>query len=126
MRISDWSSDVCSSDLGRKLRRVNDDRGGFNCIGGRGAKAREARAGKRGGTHVHSLFLCTETMDAGQRPGRKASEQGGRSSGRRRRGRAAMGTRFEIRGASGRDRGCQYVEVWVGAVSVKKKTVNRQ
>src|SRR3546814_6985554 len=39
---------------GRKLRRVNDDRGGFNCIGGRGAKAREARAGKRGGTHVHS------------------------------------------------------------------------
>src|SRR3546814_3889024 len=34
---------------GRKLRRVNDDRGGFNCIGGRGAKAREARAGKRGG-----------------------------------------------------------------------------
>src|SRR3546814_9954882 len=40
---------------GRKLRRVNDDRGGFNCIGGRGAKAREARAGKRGGTHVHSL-----------------------------------------------------------------------
>src|SRR3546814_8246192 len=27
---------------GRKLRRVNDDPGGFNCIGGRGAKAREA------------------------------------------------------------------------------------
>src|SRR3546814_19372334 len=58
---------------GRKLRRVNDDRGGFNCIGGRGAKAREARAGKRGGTHVHSLFLCTETMDAGQRPGDRKS-----------------------------------------------------
>src|SRR3546814_16199555 len=59
---------------GRKLRRVNDDRGGFNWIGGRGAKAREARAGKRGGTHVHSLLLCTETMDARSEESRVGKE----------------------------------------------------
>src|SRR3546814_6950439 len=57
MRISDWSSDVCSSDLdgdGRRLLRQHEDPGGFPprpLPQARGRPGPAAGAGGRGGGH---------------------------------------------------------------------------
>src|SRR3546814_7186159 len=69
MRISDWSSDVCSSDLGR--RRIRDDPVGVVHQGRPGA-ALSAPSGnqvrKEGdGSPPVSLFSCTFARRAGGR-----------------------------------------------------------
>src|SRR3546814_20417895 len=43
MRISDWSSDVCSSDLRRTLRHSGDRRAGSRCASAAAGKASPAR-----------------------------------------------------------------------------------
>src|SRR3546814_20843006 len=91
MRISDWSSDVCASDLGRPaLRAVHSSSGGFAArrprsgfaapssgVGGR--HGRERRMGakpRRGGTDLQG--------DGGaRRNGRRVTNNTRRAEGRR-------------------------------------------
>src|SRR3546814_16273581 len=93
VRISDWSSDVCSSDLARKLDRHHRvgqprvDRGD-----GGGARASAARAGE-----ARAAF-----------PGSGADA-------------AAVEDLGEIGRASCRERVCQYVLISVVAAALKKK-----
>src|SRR3546814_15640902 len=49
MRISDWSSDVCSSDLPPRAPRFGGDRGGFGDRGGYGDRGGFGDRGDRGG-----------------------------------------------------------------------------
>src|SRR3546814_13011977 len=91
MRISDWSSDVCSSDLaGRQVRRAVAHR--------RELEGRRRRGAGHGGDRglVERLVGVVD----GDLP-------------------AAVG--HQIGRASCRERVCQYVEVSVVAVSLKKK-----
>src|SRR3546814_15474739 len=92
MRISDWSSDVCSSDLGR------------------------VPAGSSIRHHLLDVLLRLSSSAAAgwrfeaARCGRKAQNGGKPSPGR-----------LEIGRASCRERVCQYVELSVVAVSLTKK-----
>src|SRR3546814_16035330 len=97
MRISDWSSDVCSSDLGP--RRQRGEEGGDGAAGGREVQS--------GGDHG-----CFSAGGARARP------RTGAQAARRHRGKAgrnapaiALGRpRFrQIGRASGRERGGSYV-----------------
>src|SRR3546814_16916271 len=97
MRISDWSSDVCSSDL--------CDAGG---------------AGAAVGVRVGGDVLAARNLPAGRRGNRHGvpAPGGGRP--------CAAGRRaVEIGRASGRERGWQYVEISGGAESITKKQKKR-
>src|SRR3546814_11129837 len=106
MRISDWSSDVCSSDL---RCRIRDTDARFRC-----------RAGAR-------LRGYHPTIAQGARGVADAAALGARLV--RCRGRRLYGVasaqfrtpRTEVGRASGRARVWQVVEVWGVAVSLKKK-----
>src|SRR3546814_13698619 len=113
MRISDWSSDVCSSDL-----KFNDTINGGNGtwhVGGTDNNWTNA-AGSINAAYADGTFAIfagtggTVTVDNG--------------SGAV----TASGMQFasEIGRASGRERGCQYVEISVVAGTFKKKTKNKQ
>src|SRR3546814_15422212 len=95
MRISDWSSDVCSSDLACRLDR---------------AVLRPAARGRRRGAAADRRQggAARQVREA---VGRRAA--GGDLGDRR--------CRDEIGRASCRERGCQYVWISVVDVSVKKK-----
>src|SRR3546814_13468439 len=83
MRISDWSSDVCSSDLR---------------------------------DHIWEVYGATEGLVRCWIGGREWLERPGSV------GRPIGGGRLQIGRASGRERVCQYVEITVVAVSLKKET----
>src|SRR3546814_19019542 len=98
MRISDWSSDVCSSDL-----RLPRTRGDGPCSGFRTSQTRSAPPHPRGWTEglgaVHR-HACGSHAPAGMDPYFGA----------------------EIGRASCRERVCQYVSISVVAVSYNKHT----
>src|SRR3546814_14521020 len=97
LRISDWSSDVCSSDL-----RGGDDPG------------RRTAAGQAHGD-FQRLERRARAVDAGRT---------GRDLSRVRHLQAGQGLVEEIGRASCRERVCQYVEISVVAVSLKKKELD--
>src|SRR3546814_13090758 len=103
MRISDWSSDVCSSDL------VDADvaqPAQFMATGGQFHEAVPV-----GQLHaVHRVGGVGVFGDDVVQPGAAQGQAGGEEIGR----------------ASGRERVCQYVEISVVAVSLKKKIKNKQ
>src|SRR3546814_9138298 len=96
LRISDWSSDVCSSDLGftGSAGLVLQDRDQAGRAGEAGQPADALRARR----DIFVLVLV----------GHRHEEA------------------VEIGRASCRERVCQYVELWVVAVSLKKKTVHTE
>src|SRR3546814_13028123 len=94
MRISDWSSDVCSSDLDRLLHRAVDSGGQPRC----GRREHDPRAVDD--AHV-PIALAGDAHRPRQRPDPLH--------------------RLEIGRATRRERGWQYVEMSVGALSYKKK-----
>src|SRR3546814_13242242 len=106
MRISDWSSDVCSSDLGDGWVGM-----GFPTAA---AKPEPSRTGPRptrsGGRGVPSATYALQ--DRVEEPGWLRAQ-----SGRFR----AMASRLAIGRESCRESVCQYVELSVVDVSLKKK-----
>src|SRR3546814_18255500 len=96
MRISDWSSDVCSSDLAVELEVLGH-------LGGQLARRRDDERAR----HARAGSAARQDVDHGQ------SEAGGLAG-------AGLGA-AEIGRASCRDRVCQYVSITVVAVSIKKK-----
>src|SRR3546814_13544117 len=101
MRISDWSSDVCSSDLWGPQ--------GSSAAGGSDDHLQRTLA-RRGGGHRFP-------------DPRGVPRRGGRPLRRRRGGRVrrSAARRCQIRIASGRERCCQYVSVSLVDVTLKKK-----
>src|SRR3546814_19157810 len=102
MRISDWSSDVCSSDLQRvtEYRRKRDRIAGMRDAVGRHQAAAEIPEHRFG-------ISCKEAMD--------------RETDRRGEPLLADFPRGEIGSASCRDRVCKYVSTSVGAVALQNK-----
>src|SRR3546814_20611599 len=108
MRISDWISDVCSSDLADLEESDPRDQPRAQQLAGAGRLARALRRGA-----------------AAPRPARAPADRAGDHRGAR----APSGgfpprlraPRQEIGRASCRDRVCQYDEISVVAVSLKKK-----
>src|SRR3546814_6576328 len=87
MRISDWSSDVCSSDLPRRLRCRRSRRAGGAGLSGlpqhpRGARRRAAAAAGGGGASLPAdAGAAAAAADAARRPHRGlAVEPGGHRS----------------------------------------------
>src|SRR3546814_20177966 len=104
MRISDWSSDVCSSDLAPD--------GLIEGPVGLDDKVMDSRLVGIDRDACHQIRM----LNAGPGPGPIRPREGpavGRDMHR--------GIRQEIGRASCRERGCQYVEISVGAVPLKKK-----
>src|SRR3546814_18286315 len=103
MPISDWSSDVCSSDLRRlaiaDARHVERDQrwAQFARVGE--AERQRRIVGQRG-----------DRLQLGERLGARLRLFGGRGAGRIARDIVPIGR------ASGRERGCQYV--WISVVAV--------
>src|SRR3546814_3685352 len=101
MRISDWSSDVCSSDLRKRWRAVAP---GANGPAGRSADKCSGRRGPRGphrrpcSAAPSPLLVRLEAAVL-----------------------AAMPAAQEIGRASGRERVCQYVSIFADAVTLKHK-----
>src|SRR3546814_19188949 len=106
MRISDWSSDVCSSDL------VPD------IIGSKGV-AKEAL--KQGGTAVIVLDSREKLKGISNSESAYAAGQGINAYGFSAAVTDQVTTLAEIGRASCRERVCQYVSISVVAVSLKKK-----
>src|SRR3546814_18077431 len=102
MRISDWSSDVCSSDL---LGRIED---AF------AARERELAMGRRG-----ARAWVAESRETAQVVLDRLLRPKGRRFDRVRILR--FGSRVEIGRASCREGGCRYVLIQVAAGSLKKK-----
>src|SRR3546814_20329814 len=101
MRISDWSSDVCSSDLGEQPAADASDEGG-----GQRQRVGDGEDGVR----------YDRRRDFGRRP----------AVGHRRYHDLPLRSRpAEIGRASCRERVCQYGTISVGAESVKKNRVER-
>src|SRR3546814_14333486 len=92
MRISDWSSDVCSSDLGDDLR-----------------------SHPRGADALRSPEAGCRDRAPGSRPGGGGPAGGGQAA------RQAVGAARQIGRASCRERVSQSVSISVVAVSLKKK-----
>src|SRR3546814_15686918 len=122
MRISDWSSDVCSSDLWRGRPPATGD-GLFRVH--RGAKSAEARWQAFCRSGAGRLYLRILLR------GRQAARPQVRETGCRT-ARAARRLRYRLRGsrrkldreigrAACRERGCQNVEISGVAVTLKKK-----
>src|SRR3546814_14326283 len=106
MRISDWSSDVCSSDLIAKLYQF-------------ASPARYPGDSTRSGSHaVVSRASPPAVPHASNRPaGAKPCAANRSNHAARSKGVAKP---LQIGRASCRDRVCQYVYISVGAVSLKK------
>src|SRR3546814_12956200 len=111
MRISDWSSDVCSSDLGILV-------GGYQA-----------------GPFLSEIPRRERVIGSrGARPSRRSNQRGSacriavadRTSGENRRNTRAGGLQSEIGRASCRERVCQYVWISVCAGQLKKKREKRQ
>src|SRR3546814_15620321 len=101
MRISDWSSDVCSSDLRPHA----------------GDRRQEDRAAPDPLGHPARRRAVPDRQ-------RRGALAGGADQGDRRAGGGRRGGAFEIGRASCRERVCQYVYIsWV-AVSLKKNKKN--
>src|SRR3546814_17949212 len=100
MRISDWSSDVCSSDLLRIGEGVGH------------------RIDRRPGDRVRDQHLVQFVKRMLGRPGGDERIQG----------RMVLGSPIacQIGRASCRARVCQYVSISVGAVSLKKKLTRHE
>src|SRR3546814_15367521 len=114
MRISDWSSDVCSSDLAEVLELVN----GIGRLAAHefdGILVAEPVRTLDGVVHVPVPVVFAHV---GQRGADAALRRHGMRPGRKELG--------EIGRASGRERVCQYVEISVVAVSLKKKKKKRK
>src|SRR3546814_13852841 len=100
MRISDWSSDVCSSDLG-DAAAVDRDM----------AMADELARGEHGGDHLHAI-------DHGVEPALQQADQVLRGIAA---ATVRLGIGAEIGRASGRGRVGKYGEITVGRVYLTKK-----
>src|SRR3546814_16554750 len=117
MRISDWSSDVCSSDLGRCMTNITAPMRRMRC-------AVYTRKSSEEGLDMefNSLDAQRESCEAyiaSQRAEgwvcmRERYDDGGYSGG-------SLERPGQIGRASCRDRVCQYVEISVVDVSLKKK-----
>src|SRR3546814_13370210 len=101
MRISDWSSDVCSSDLWPCLR------GG---VCGKQDPDRSSRRWWKGRFRLRSRLPMNPGPESGPGRGDDCSVPRG-------------GVDLQIGRASCRERVCQYVSISVVAVSLKKKQV---
>src|SRR3546814_17356260 len=113
MRISDWSSDVCSSDLAARGLARHRAAGALDPCRTVDAAARDRRA-EAGRRHPHQ-------------PAGRTAFAGGADDFRRRHARRGQWQRrhpdqVQIGRESCRDRGWQYVLISVGAVSLKNKT----
>src|SRR3546814_16207409 len=107
MRISDWSSDVCSSDLVKKrLHQVSESR--RDDARGRGRRKRKRPPG--GGRSCNGWG---EDYSAAASAAALAAAR-------------AWALQAQIGRASGREGGGQYVSSWVVAVSIKQKTKSYQ
>src|SRR3546814_14652117 len=112
MRISDWSSDVCSSDLGEVRARAEGfareqwNRG--ERIVEKAAEAAKVEAERQGLTPEGMAKKAGKVVDAGKQAGEQAgkSEPGGQDG---------------IGRAHWRERVCQTVEVSVVTLTLKKK-----
>src|SRR3546814_13145532 len=107
MRISDWSSDVCSSDLARALA-ARKEVGQHRNRGGRQRRFADADAD----TARHHLPIG---------PGERAQSGHETPRGNAPGDQALARTVVEVGRTSCRGRGGQYVEILVVAVSIKKK-----
>src|SRR3546814_20079871 len=111
MRISDWSSDVCSSDLG--------------CVGG-------GLGGRRGDEVAVWLQHGASVVEVTRDPaGKWGVVQGSRFNRRIKNAateiRVAGPAAGQIGSDTRRERGCKYVQLWVDCVLVKKtKNTNQQ
>src|SRR3546814_17770627 len=110
MRISDWSSDVCSSDLGGARGEPVDGGGDRSARGGAG---RGSGARRRRRRIVPPQEDAEEGAEEGAAAGR-AAEAGGRGRSRSE----------QIGRASCRERVCQYVSISVVDLSLKKKNTD--
>src|SRR3546814_16762527 len=104
MRISDWSSDVCSSDLSRQTSGARSTR--------QPKLARRPRPRRL--IRYSRMFTLTEAGHGGTDLPRRCCPSDFTRDGARR----------EIGRASCRERGCQYVEISVVGGSLKKKNMN--
>src|SRR3546814_17524125 len=98
MRISDWSSDVCSSDLRTMPPASESSRNRF-VFGNDGTVGTPA-------TEITQASGCARLIC---------------SVSLKRLRNVSNSVRFELGRASCRERGCQYVLISVGAVSLKKR-----
>src|SRR3546814_19322308 len=117
MRISDWSSDVCSSDLAAVLDPADARTGGQ--AGAFGADHHRARRKRLAARELGIVGGRRGLRAAGERQRKRREEEGGAMQGkachgaetsRREHGRAACGGRV-----------CQYGEDSGVAVTLKKK-----
>src|SRR3546814_13797281 len=115
MRISDWSSDVCSSDLFAPEIAAR--------IKGAAQEIR-AGAGELREAAILNLDLRGFTALAGRLPPPAAMRLLAEYQQRLVPVIQRHGGSIEIGTASWRERGCQYVWISVGAVSLKKKQKN--
>src|SRR3546814_14660203 len=114
MRISDWSSDVCSSDLLERLWRVAESlnpkgvlRRGYALVTDTSGHVVTSAAGARAARRV-SLQFADGGVDATIGSDESAP-------------RAPAPQKAEIGRAQGGERVCKYVYLSGGAVSLKKK-----
>src|SRR3546814_10781490 len=70
MRISDWSSDVCSSDLGRLVAAGVDS--GYDLAVARQARCREHGPARRGDLLVRAAVAADVSADTGLAAQRRA------------------------------------------------------
>src|SRR3546814_8989521 len=82
MRISDWSSDVCSSDLNRRLRRRGRTRP-YRAVGGRSAGKRAREPQRRPAPARRRAIIQGPSAQSRPRQGRQVVPQGGRSRARK-------------------------------------------
>src|SRR3546814_18715250 len=118
MRISDWSSDVCSSDLGAAYAQALAASGiEYDMLFGPAYKGiplvtAVACAQAEQGLDVPYAYNRKEAKDHGE---------GGTLVGAPPRGRVVSVADVQIGRAQGRERVCQSVQIAVVAVSLKKK-----
>src|SRR3546814_11268850 len=113
MRISDWSSDVCSSDLRAARRRPCRDAARGGRTRRRGGGCGGQRRDRRHGGDIPQLSA---------RPFGPGADEGGR----RPRGPGSAPRRREIGRASCRESMMQYLYMSVFVVSLKKNNTNKQ
>src|SRR3546814_15876657 len=127
MRISDWSSDVCSSDLGCDgggvAQRLVPHRRHVRARRRRRLVLRRPPEGRDPPARREHLVLGGRGRDP--RPSRRARGRGGGGAERAHRGRGAGGAGpGQIGRASCRERVCQYVSISVVAVSLRHKKIS--